>query len=136
VLEEANGSTNVVGLVPSVRPCAGSGVEIAAEQMASLIRNLTRRNVCAWRHRTCGCWPSYAPEWLLRRGSVADTIDAEAKDLATKQLARFAAREIAKKATLAAEPAEGQPKPAPAPLTETPAQLRARVRASLLRRTA
>jgi sRNA-binding protein len=73
-------------------------------------------------------------------GSPAETIDAEAKDLATKQLARLAARETAKKATKAAAPAVVKPKPAAAPPTktplETPDQLRGRVRASLLRRRA
>jgi sRNA-binding protein len=68
-------------------------------------------------------------------GSAAETIDAEAKDLATKQLARLAARETAKKATKAAEPADVKPTPDPAPLTETPGRLRARVRALLLGRT-
>jgi sRNA-binding protein len=68
-------------------------------------------------------------------GSPAETIDAEAKDLATKQLARLAAREIAKKATKAAAPAVVKPKPDPVP-TATPEQLRARVRTSLLRRRA
>jgi len=37
-------------------------------------------------------------------GSPAETIDAEAKDLATKQLARLAARETAKKAAKTAAP--------------------------------
>ena len=66
-------------------------------------------------------------------GSPAETIDAEAKDLATKQLARLAARETAKKATKAAAPGVVKPKPDPVPPT---AQLRARVRGSFLRRSA
>ena len=68
-------------------------------------------------------------------GSPAETVDAEAKDLATKQLAQLAARKAAKKA---AEAAVVKPKaaPAPAPSTETPEQLRDRVRAALLRRRA
>ena len=69
-------------------------------------------------------------------GSPAETVDAEAKDLATKQLARLAARETAKKATKAAAPAVVKPKPDPQPPTVTPGQLRGRVRASLLRRRA
>jgi sRNA-binding protein len=69
-------------------------------------------------------------------GSPAGTVGAEAKDLATKQLAQFAARKAAKKAAEAAAPAVVKPKPAPAPPTETPEQLRDRVRASLLRRSA
>jgi sRNA-binding protein len=69
-------------------------------------------------------------------GSPAETVDAEAKDLATKQLAQLEARKTAKKAVEAAAPAVVKPKaaPAPAPSTETPEQLRARVRAALLRR--
>jgi sRNA-binding protein len=72
-------------------------------------------------------------------GAPAETVDAEAKDLATKQLVRLAARKAAKKAAEAAAPAVVKPKPAPGPPTETPPtpeQLRARVRAALLRRSA
>jgi sRNA-binding protein len=71
-------------------------------------------------------------------GSPAETVDAEAKDLATKQLAQLAARKAAKKAAEAAAPAMVKPKPAPASArsTETPEQLRDRVRAALLRRRA
>jgi sRNA-binding protein len=69
-------------------------------------------------------------------GSPAETIDAKAKDLATKRLAQLAARNAAK----AAAPAMVKSKPAPAPPIETPPQtpeqLRARVRASLVRRSA
>jgi sRNA-binding protein len=69
-------------------------------------------------------------------GSPAEMVEAEAKDLATKRLAQLAARKTAK----AAAPAAVKPKPAPAPptetLPETPEQLRARVRATLLRRSA
>jgi hypothetical protein len=73
-------------------------------------------------------------------GSPAETIDAEAKDLATKQLARLAARETAKKANNAAAPAVVKRNPATVPPTKTPSEtpdlLRGRVRASLLRRRA
>jgi sRNA-binding protein len=70
-------------------------------------------------------------------GAPAETVDAEAKDLAGKQLAKLAARK-AKKAAEAAVPAVVKPKhaPAPAPPTKTPEQLRDRVRAALLRRPA
>ena len=68
-------------------------------------------------------------------GSPAETVDAEAKDLAAKQLARIAA-----KTANAAVSAVVKPKPAPARPTdtppETPKQLRDLVRASLLRRSA
>jgi sRNA-binding protein len=69
-------------------------------------------------------------------GSPAEMIDAEAKELATKQLARLAGRETAKKAAKAARPAVVKPKPDPLPPTAAPEQLRGRVRASLLRRRA
>ena len=60
-------------------------------------------------------------------GAPAEPVDAEAKELATKQFAKLAARNAAKQAAAA----KGKQKPKPAP--ETPAQLRARVRACLLR---
>jgi sRNA-binding protein len=71
-------------------------------------------------------------------GSPAETVDAEAKDLAAKQLAKLAAREAAKKVAKPAAPAAVKPKraPAPAPPIKTPEQLRDRVRAALLRRRA
>jgi sRNA-binding protein len=53
-------------------------------------------------------------------GSPAETVDSEAKDLATKQLAQLAARKAAKKAAEAAAPAVVKPKPAPTPPTDTP----------------
>jgi sRNA-binding protein len=64
-------------------------------------------------------------------GAPAEGVDAEAKDLAAKQLAQLAARKAAKKAAEGAAPAVVKPKPAPP--TE---QLRDRVRAALLRRGA
>jgi sRNA-binding protein len=73
-------------------------------------------------------------------GTPAETVDAEAKDLAAKRLAQLAARKAAKKAADGAAPAVVKPKPAsappPTPPVETPEQLRARVRAALLRRSA
>jgi hypothetical protein len=75
-------------------------------------------------------------------GAPAEAIDAEAKDLAAKRLALLSTREAAqaaKKAAKVAAPAAVKRKPAPPPptakLAETPEQLRARVRAGLLRRT-
>jgi sRNA-binding protein len=72
-------------------------------------------------------------------GAPAETVDPEAKNLATKRLAQLAARKALKKAAKGAAPAKSAT-PAPAPHAEmkptTPAQLRDRVRASLLRRTA
>jgi sRNA-binding protein len=62
-------------------------------------------------------------------GAPVEAVDAEAKDLAAKQLARIAARKAAKKA---AKPQS----PPPAPPPEPPKPLRDRVRASLLWRSA
>jgi sRNA-binding protein len=70
-------------------------------------------------------------------GAPAETVDAEAKELATRQLAKLAARKGAKKAAEAAAPAVVKPPARPTDTPpETPKQLRDRVRASLLRRSA
>jgi sRNA-binding protein len=67
-------------------------------------------------------------------GAPAEAVDAKAKDLAAKQLA---ADNTPAKAPRIAAPAVVTPRPAPAARpTVTPEQLRARVRASLLRRSA
>ena len=63
-------------------------------------------------------------------GAPAEPVDAEAKELAAKQLSKLAARNAAKQAVAAKAKPKTKTKPAP----ETPAQLRARVRAGLLRR--
>ena len=63
-------------------------------------------------------------------GAPAEPVDAEAKELATKELARLAARKAAKQTAAA----KAKPKPKPAPATEKSTQLRDRVRAGLLRR--
>jgi sRNA-binding protein len=63
-------------------------------------------------------------------GTPAEPVDAEAKDLAAKQLAKLAARKAAKQTAAA----KAKPKPKPAPTTEKSTQLRDRVRAGLLRR--
>jgi sRNA-binding protein len=65
-------------------------------------------------------------------GAPAEPVEAQAKDLATKRLAQLAARKAAKKAAKAAAPTVVR---TPAP-PKTPEQLRDRVRASLLRRSA
>src|ERR1700733_9595450 len=69
-------------------------------------------------------------------GSPAEMVDAEAKELATKQMAQLEVRKVAKKAAETARAAVVKPKPAQTPPTETPEQLRDRVRAGLLRRRA
>jgi len=63
-------------------------------------------------------------------GAPAEPVDAEAKELAAKQLSKLAARNAAKQAVAAKAKPKTKTKPAP----EAPAQLRARVRAGLLRR--
>jgi sRNA-binding protein len=73
-------------------------------------------------------------------GAPAEPVGAEARDLAAKQLARLAAQQAAKKAAKATAPAAAKATPALAPPIETPPktpeQLRSRVRAALLRRSA
>jgi sRNA-binding protein len=69
-------------------------------------------------------------------GSPAEMVDAEAKELATKQMAQLEARKAAKKAAETARAAVVKPKPAQMRPTDPPEQLRDRVRAGLLRRRA
>jgi sRNA-binding protein len=66
-------------------------------------------------------------------GAPAEAVDAKAKNLAAKRLEELA---VHKNAAKAASPALAKPEPTPTLPAETPEQLRARVRASLLRRTA
>jgi sRNA-binding protein len=72
-------------------------------------------------------------------GSSAEIVEAKAKDLATKHLARIAARTAEKKAAKTAKPTMAELKrastPSPAPPAR-PKELRDLVRASLLRRRA
>jgi sRNA-binding protein len=69
-------------------------------------------------------------------GSPAEMIDAKANELATKQMVQLEARKAAKTAAETASVAGAKPKPAQTRPTETPEQLRDRVRAGLLRRRA
>jgi sRNA-binding protein len=69
-------------------------------------------------------------------GSPAEMVDAEAKELATKQIAQLEARKATKKPAEPASAAVVKPKPAQTRRTETPEQLRNRVRAGLFRRRA
>jgi sRNA-binding protein len=69
-------------------------------------------------------------------GSPAEVVDAEAKELATKQMAQLEARKAAKKVAETAAAAAVKPKPVQTRPTETPEHLRDRVRAGLLRRRA
>jgi sRNA-binding protein len=69
-------------------------------------------------------------------GSPAEMVDAEARELAAKQMVQLEARKATKKAAETARVAVVRPKPAPTRPIETPEQLRGRVRAGLLRRRA
>ena len=69
-------------------------------------------------------------------GAPTEMVEAKAKDLATKHLARRAAGKAAKKPAKSEAPAAAKSQPASAPPSATPHQLRDRVRASLLRRRA
>jgi sRNA-binding protein len=116
-----------------VRPLAiGATGEIAAAMGWSL--PYTLGVLGRWKMAAVYCQAVLAHDQRIALdGAPAETIDAEAKDLAAKQLARLAAREAAKKATAAVKPKHA---PAPSPPTKTPEQLRDRVRAALLRRHA
>jgi sRNA-binding protein len=120
----------------NVRPLAtGTAGEIAAAMSWSL--PYTLGVLAGWKMAPAYCKAVLRYDQRIGLdGSPADTIDAGAKDLATKQLARLAARETAKKATKAMAPAVVTTKANSAPPAETPEQLRSRVRTSLLRRRA
>jgi sRNA-binding protein len=97
------------------------------------------RSACSpggkWRRVYCYAVLSYDQRIGLD-GSPAEMVDAEAKELATKQMAQLEARRAAKKAAETARAAVVKRKPAQTRPTETPEQLRDRVRAGLLRRRA
>jgi sRNA-binding protein len=119
-----------------VRPLAvGAAGEIAAAMGWSL--PYTLGVLVRWKMAPAYCEAVLCyDQRVALDGSPAEPIDAEAKELASKQLARLAAREATKKSVKAAAPAAVEPKPNPLPPTVTPDQLRGRVRASLLRRSA
>ena len=115
-----------------VRPLAmGAAAEIASSMRWSL--PYTLGVLASWKMAPPYCDAVLCHDHRVALdGSAAETIDADAKDLATKQLARLAARETAKKKATA--PAVVTPKTNSAPPAETPEQLRSRVRTSLLLR--
>jgi sRNA-binding protein len=69
-------------------------------------------------------------------GAPAEMVEAKARDLASKRLAELAAGKATKAAAKTVKPTLAEHKSAPAASAETAEQLRARVRASLLRRSA
>jgi sRNA-binding protein len=122
-----------------VRPLAmGATGEIAAAMGWSL--PYTLGVLGRWKMAEVYCQAVLAHDQRIALdGAPAETVDAEAKDLATKQLAQIAARKAAKikAAKKAAEAAPGggvKPQHAPAPPAKTPEPLRDRVRAGLVRR--
>jgi sRNA-binding protein len=120
-----------------VRPLAiGAAREIAGAMGWSLPYTLGVLRSWKMAPAYCQAVLSYDQRIALD-GAPAEAVDAEAKDLAAKHLAERAARKITKKAAEPRAPAEVKPKSTPAArATETPEQLRARVRASLLRHSA
>jgi sRNA-binding protein len=119
-----------------VRPLAiGAAREIAAVMDWSL--PYTLGVLKSWKMAPVYCQAilSYDQRITLD-GAPAEPVETKAKDLAAKRLAEVTAREAAKRETKAAASGLVKPTLAPTPPPETPEQLRARVRASLLRRSA
>ena len=119
-----------------VRPLAiGAAGEIAAAMSWPLPDILGV--LASWKMAPVYCQATLScDQRIALDGAPAEAVDAAAKDLAAKQLAKLAARKAEKKAAKTSAPAMIMPPPAPAPPPETPEQLRARIRASLLRRSA
>jgi sRNA-binding protein len=115
-----------------VRPLAvGAAGEIAAGMGWSL--PYTLGVLTYWKMAPVYCQAVLSHDQRITLdGTPAEAVDAGAKDLAAKQLAKLAARDAAKQTAAA----KAKPKPKPAPTTEKPTQLRDRVRAGLLRRRA
>jgi sRNA-binding protein len=73
---------------------------------------------------------------MTLEGAPAEAVDAEAKELAARQLKRLAARKARKNSAKVAASAIVKASPVAASGSGTPDQLRDRVRASLVRRSA
>jgi sRNA-binding protein len=118
-----------------IRPLAISAAgELAAAMDWSL--SYTLGVLTRWKMAPAYCKAVLAHDHRVALdGSPAEAIDANAKDLAAKQLARLAERETAKTAAKPVSPTPPKPKPAERPPEEAE-QLRARVRASLMPRMA
>ena len=116
-----------------VRPLAiGAGGEISAVMGWSrpyTLGVLGRRKMAAVYCQAVLCYG----QCIGLDGVPAEAVDAEAKRLAAKQLLQLATRKVEEKAADAAAPDVVKPKAAPPLPTETPEQLRKRVRAALLR---
>jgi len=111
-----------------VRPLAMGTVGRIAEAMGWTIP-YTMGVLTYWKMAAVYCQAVLAHDQRISLdGTPAEPVDAEAKELATKQLAKLAARNAAK------QTAAARAKPKPAPLPKAPAPLRDRVHAGLLRR--
>jgi sRNA-binding protein len=112
-----------------VRPLAiGAPDEIAAAMGWPV--SYTRGVLVHWKMSPVYCRAVLACDHRIALdGSPAEPIDADARDLATKQLAKLAARKASK--AKAVKPAKARP---PAPPPEPPKLLRDQVRAGLFRR--
>jgi sRNA-binding protein len=123
-----------------VRPLAiGAASEIAAAMGWS--RPYPLGVLRHWKMTAAYCQAILRHDQRIALDGVPDEpVGAEAKDLAAKQLERLAAGKATKNAAKAAPPTAVNPPPVLTPPIETPPktpeQLRDRVRASLLRRSA
>jgi sRNA-binding protein len=119
----------------SVRPLAiGAAGEIASAMGWSL--PYTLGVLARWKMTPAYCRAVLAQEHRVALdGSPAEAIDAKAKELAAKGLARLAERETANGAGRPAAPVPVKSKPAERS-PETAEQLRAQIWASLMRRRA
>jgi sRNA-binding protein len=125
----------------AVRPLSlGAAGEISAAMDWQL--PYTRGVLSIWKMTPAYCQAVLGHDQRITLdGAPAEAVDANSRDLAAKRLAELAARTPKKAPAQAQAPAVGKPnpskpKPSPARPAETPEQLRARVRASLLRPTA
>jgi sRNA-binding protein len=112
-----------------VRPLALGTVGQIAEAMGWSVP-YTIGVLTYWKMAPVYCQAVLAHDRRITLDGPAEPVDAEAKELATKQLAKLAARSATKQAAAA----KVKPKRKPAPTTEKSTPLRDRVRAGLLRR--
>jgi ProQ/FINO family len=117
-----------------IRPLAMGGArQIAAAMGWSL--HYTLGVLTRWKMAAVYCQAVLShDERVNLDGSPAEMVDAEARELATKQMAQLGARRAEKKAAETSAAALVKPKQAQTRPTETPEQMRNRVRAGLLRR--
>jgi sRNA-binding protein len=118
-----------------VRPLSiGAAGEISAAMGWQLPYTLGVLSI--WKMAPVYCQAVLRYDRITLDGAPAEVVEAKARDLAAKRLAKLAAGKAAKEAAETVKPGTVEPKPAPTPPAETGEQLRAWVRASLLRRSA